>query len=225
MKRSRVNKPKKNDKEKEHDRDETVQSEEGYKVQAIVSVRKSKKSGYEALIKWEGYKYSDNTWEHFDDLCKDWGLEETDICTFLDDNKIDITKCEHFDFKTMTTKKKQKSTKKKKSSIENKAESPKTIGICSKSHKVIDGNFKPEPDGNYAKEGYYLFQQTCEKCSSVFVPSGGSGDDEFRVTFNTPCYVCESMNCSYYLCAFCYTDEMLKEEGTGRGKRTRRSVN
>lgn len=121
--------------------------------------------------------------------------------------------------------KKQKSTKKKKSSIENKAESPKTIGICSKSHKVIDGNFKPEPDGNYAKEGYYLFQQKCAKCSSVFVPSGGFRDDEFRVAFNTPCYVCESMNCSYYLCAFCYTDEMLQEEETGRGKRTRRAVN
>ena len=136
-----------------------------------------------------------------------------------------ITKCDHFDFKTMTTKKKQKSTKKKKSSIENKAESPKTIGICSKSHKVIDGNFKPEPDGNYAKEGYYLFQQKCAKCSSVFVPSGGFRDDEFRVAFNTPCYVCESMNCSYYLCAFCYTDEMLQEEETGRGKRTRRAVN
>ena len=64
-----------NEEKQEDEKEETVQSEEeDYKVEAIVSVRKNK-SGYEALIKWEGYKDSDNTWENLDNLRKDWGLE------------------------------------------------------------------------------------------------------------------------------------------------------
>ena len=193
-------------------------------VEAIVSVWKHKKLGYEAHIKWEGWKDSDNTWELLGNLYEDWGVKKTDVYSFFHDHEIDITKCDHFDFTKMQPKIKNISTKKNESNVKKNTEKPNTLGLCNKSHKVMDGNLKMESNGSYAKAGYFLFEQKCVKCTVVFVPSGESKlNEQFKVSMSSPCYVCTSMNCKYYLCDFCYKDEILDDEDSGR-RRTRKVV-
>ena len=80
--------------------------EDEFKVEAIVSIRHNKhKKHYEAKIKWEGYEAKHNTWESLDGLYENWDFEGKYFYTFFENNKIDLSKCEEFNFVNETHKK------------------------------------------------------------------------------------------------------------------------
>ena len=71
-----------------------------HKVESFVKVKQSKKKdsgGFLFLIKWIGYPDSLNTWEPMG-LIDDWNIERKRVYKFFEDELIDVSGCDTFDF-------------------------------------------------------------------------------------------------------------------------------
>ena len=209
------------------DKDDTDE-EQTFKVDAIVAVKKSRmkgSGGFLLLIKWNGYEESENTWEPMQDMLNGWNCKRHLIYSFFRKNKIDVTKCDDFDF-IKGTMKKQASTKN-----DNLESSPKTKSkghhsknqechkishyrsgfICDASHEVLDGNLKEETVGTNADKPNFLYGMKCKICCTNFVGTKESSlKDQYKVSQNNPCYVCgKNTACTYYVCGKCYKAEIV----------------
>ena len=163
-------------------------------------------------------------------LLDGWACGKNDIYNFFEENKIDISGCDNFDFNKRMEKAKPKQGKQqavvKKVSIPVKPKKPQPVIIqaekdytCHLVHTVQEGNLKKEEDGKYASKNCYLHGKSCQTCKIKFVEKKES-IDEYKVSSKTPCYACSNQACTYYLCGTCHTNEMMTEiEDDGNGNR------
>ena len=192
--------------------------DEEWEVEKFTDFKKSKRKnagGYELLVKWVGFPASQNTWEPMNTILDGFKHPDKTIYQVLESLGIKLSKrCENF-FDFQNRKEKQVNKLPVKTTKQDATHKPKSFKqkkfLCESKHNSID--LVREDDRGFAKKGFFLYQAKCSQCDIMFVDGAEKGvAEKYRISRNSPVYVCCNSACTYYTCGNCYVDKILANE-------------
>ena len=165
------------------------------KVESFVKVKRNKKKdsgGFLFLIKWIGYPDSLNTWEPMS-LIDDWDIEREHIYKFFEDELIDVSGCDAFDFVHGEFKKDLKEKYVETKENTGKEEEKGTGGDEEDSANDEDATYNTDVVEETTKKSAADEEETTEKSTAADEETTENADDDEKTTESET--MCERVEC------------------------------